>query len=108
MTYWETVHQEEMVGFTIKLEVTHETELPDWYFESELERTELIEQINNGSMLWFAAKVSASKCDIELATDYLDGCCYKDIDEFINDGYYNDLVHNVITTAKQKIIDLAY
>lgn len=108
MTYWEIVYQEEREGFIIKLEVTHESELPDWDFESELKKTELIEQINNGNLLWFVAKVSASKCNIELAADYLGGCCYKNIDEFINDSHHNDMVNNIITEAKQKIIDLTY
>lgn len=106
MTYWETVQQEEKDGFTITLEIAPESDAPDWDFESEQERQDLIEQINNGNILWFVAKVSASKCGVELATDYLGGCCYSSIPEFINDGYYQDMVDNVITEAKQKIIDI--
>ena len=108
MTYWEKVHQEEKDGLIITLEITQETDAPDWDFESEQERQDLIEQINNGNILWFVAKVSAMKQGIVLADDYLGGCCYDSIKDFINDGYYQDMVDNVITEAKQKIIDLTY
>ena len=108
MTYWEKVHQEEKDGLIITLELTQETDAPDWDFESEQERQDLIEQINNGNILWFVAKVSAMKQGIVLATDYLGGCCYDSVEDFIKDAYYQDMVDNVITAAKQKIIDLTY
>ena len=108
MTYWEKVHQEEKDGLIITLEITQETDAPDWDFESEQERQDLIEQINNGNILWFVAKVSAMKQGILLAEDYLGGCCYDSVEDFIEDAYYQDMVDNVITEAKQKIIDLTY
>lgn len=108
MTYWEKVYQEEQDGFIITLELTQETDAPDWDFESEDERQELMEQIDNGIMLWFVAKVTAEKHGIILADDYLGGCCYSSVEDFIQGGYYQDMVDNVITAAKQKIIDLTY
>ena len=107
MTYWETVHQEEREGYNINLEITHEIESPDWDFETEQERKDLIEKINNGNILWFVAKVTAMKHGILLADDYLGGCCYDSIKDFINDAYYQDMVDNVLKAAKQKIIDLS-
>ena len=108
MTYWEKVHQEGKYGLIITLELTQETDMPDWDFESESERQDLIEKINNGNILWFVAKVTAMKHGILLADDYLGGCCYDSVEDFINDAYYQDMVDNVLTTAKQKIIDLTY
>ena len=107
MTYWEIVFQEEKDGFIITLEITPETDKPDWDFESEQERKDLIEKINNGNILWFVAKVTAMKHGILLADDYLGGCCYDSIKDFINDAYYQDMVDNVLKAVKQKIIDLS-
>jgi hypothetical protein len=53
--------------------------------------------------LYFIAKVTASKHGIELGTDYLGGCCYDRISEFLNDPYFSDMVDNVITEAKETI-----
>jgi len=102
MTYWEKVYQEEKDGLIINLEVTQETDAPDWDFESEEEKQEVLSKINNGILLWFCARVTASKADITLAADYLGGCCYDSVESFIQDGYYADMIASVITEAKQK------
>lgn len=101
--YWENVNEIEQDGFVITLWVAPETESPDWCFESEEEEKDLYERIKNGSLLWFVAKVVASKNGIELASDFLGGCCYSSINEFTADGYYNDMVETVIKEAKKAI-----
>jgi len=109
MTYWEEVHTEEVEGFTITLSIAHEENLPDWDFESEEERLKLYDDIDNGFLLWFSAKVTASKCGVELSSDYLGGNCYNTIKEFINpEDYYGDMCNAVIEEAKLKIIELQY
>ena len=109
MYYWEDVHTEELEGFTITLSITPEEEPPDWEFESEEQRLKLYEDIDNGNLLWFVAKVTASKCGLELYSDYLGGNCYINIKEFINpEDYYGDMVHTCILEAKRKIIELQY
>lgn len=107
--YQQLVHTEEHEGFEIKLYLVPEDSTPDWDFETEEERRELLEDIDNGNLLWFIAKVTASKADIELSVDYLGGCCYRSVDEFIEEGYYyKDMRGTVIHAAKLKIKELCY
>lgn len=104
-SHYETIHTEERDGFTIQLAVTIEYDEPDWDFESEEQRQDTIERINDGRLAYFIARVSASKNDIKLATDYLGGCCYQSTDDFINEpaGYYQDMVEQVLNEAKSNI-----
>ncbi len=99
----ELVHTEECQGFTIKLYLCPEYDSPDWDFESEEEKAELLRKIDNCDVLWFCAKVTASKHNIELAYDYLGGCCYDSIEQFITDGTYADMKDSVIAEAKQTL-----
>ncbi len=99
-------YTEEREGFTITLECLPEHDAPGWDFESEEEKQELFRKIDNGVLLWFCAKVSAHKHGILLASDYLGGCCYDDINQFLNDVYYQDMVGMVINEAKQAIVEL--
>lgn len=107
MEHQELVHTEEKGGFTIKLYLCPEHTAPDWDFTDVQEEKELLERIDNGSMLWFCAKVTASKAGIELGTDYLGGCCYPSVAEFMaSDGYYPDMVKEAISCAKATLAEL--
>jgi hypothetical protein len=100
-------HETEKAGFHITLELLPEDSEPDWDFESEEERQELLRKIDQGVYLWFTAKVSAWKEGIELGTDYLGGCCYESVDDFIQPGdYYDDMVDVAIAEAKATIAKL--
>jgi hypothetical protein len=98
-------HTEEREGFTIKLYTTWEDSSPDWEL-SEEDSKQLLEDIENGKLEWFIAKVTAEKMGIELASDYLGGCCYRTIEKFIADSYYRDMVDTVIIEARQRIQQL--
>lgn len=53
---------------------------------------------------WFSARVSAWKNGEELASTYLGCCCYETVEEFYttyHDGYFADMVHEVIVEAKR-------
>jgi len=105
MSNYTLEHTEQVEGFTVKLYITPECDSPDWDLSpSELEQ--VINDINSGELLYFTAKVTAEKLDIELASDYLGGCCYRTIEEFIADSYYRDMVDTVIIEARQRIQQL--
>ena len=103
MSHFEVVDTRTIDGFNIVLSVTPESMEPDWDFETEEEKQELFDKINNGSFLWFCAKVTANKNGIELASDYLGGCCYETIEEFIKDAYFEGMVDQTIENAKLAI-----
>lgn len=102
----ELVHEEVKDGFTIKLYLLPEYDKPDWDFQSKEEEQEVLRKIENGLLLWFTAKVTASKLGVELAADYLGQCIYPSVNEFISGDYYDDMVNNVIAEAKKVIINL--
>ena len=96
----ELVHEEEYKGFKIKLYFLPEYSLPDWDMTDE-EKKELNEQIRDGDLLWFCAKATACLDGVEIADDYLGGCCFESVDDFVkNSGYYDDMKDNVISEAK--------
>ena len=101
----ELVHEEEYKGLVIKLYILPEYNAPDWDI-SEDELQELNEKIRDGDLLWFCAKVQASIDGHVFATDYLGGCLYESVDEFINDDYYNDMRENVFNLACKEIENL--
>ena len=98
-----TVHTEQFEGFTITLDLLDEDHSPDWDFENEEDRADTLRKIDNGSLLWFVAKVTASKNGIDLATDYLGGCCYESVAEFLTGGYYEDMRSTVVNDAREAI-----
>lgn len=103
---YEIVNIEEKDGFTLTLSFTPEHDLPFWDFETEEEREELFRKIDNGSLLWFIAKLECFKEGVFLSNSYLCGCCYESIESFLTDGYYSNMVNTVIEEAKQKIKEL--
>ncbi len=103
----ETIHTEKYKGFDISLSVAPEDYAPDWDFETEEEKQKLLNDIENGNVEWFMAKVTASKNGIGLGSDHLGGCCYKSVEDFINpDCYYGDMRNQAVKEAKEAIKSL--
>jgi hypothetical protein len=98
---YELIHTEQYKGFDIKFYTTWEYEHPAMLFdESEWDLKELCQKIDDGDYVWFIAKVTASKHGIELADDYLGGCLYDNVQQFVTeDGYYADMRENVVKEA---------
>ena len=100
------IYTEDRDGFKIDFYALEDFSSPRDMFEDD-EAAEIIEQLDAGELVQFTAKVTASKNGIELASDYLGGCFYKDEKDFVNDDcYYGDMVQTVISEARQAIIDL--
>jgi hypothetical protein len=108
MIHFETMHEKEQDGFTIRLSVTSESHTIDLDFETEQDRLDLLEKIDNGTLVYFIARVEAIKCGLVLATDYLGGCCYESVQAFVDEGgYYQDMVDAVILEAGERIEELS-
>ena len=102
------VYEEQRDGFDIKLylceEYCHPNDVMD--YESKEEQENLLNDIENGNILYFTAKVTASKNGIELASDFLGCCMYKSVKEFIEGDYYADMAVTAINEAKENIKNL--
>jgi hypothetical protein len=105
MTRFETVHTETRGdGFTIELALAPEDMAPDWDFESEEDRQETLRKIDSGVWLWFVARVTVSKHGVRLGVDYLGGCCYESVEDFMStDGYYPDMVDQAMEEAQSTL-----
>lgn len=105
--HYETIHTETASGFDIIFSVTPELDSPDWDFESEDEKRDLLARIESGDLAWFIARVQAFKNGVLLATNYLGGCCYDSPMQFVTDNdYYGDMVGRVISEARETIAGL--
>jgi hypothetical protein len=92
------IHSEIVEGFNIDVDIDPDETEPE-YFDAET-----LEGIREGRYQWFIVKVTASREGVELATNYLGGCCYADPAEFVRDSdYYPDMVRDTISDAKTTI-----
>jgi hypothetical protein len=105
---YETIKTEDTQGFHIVFSVRPEDIHPRASFDDSCHDIEdICNKIDNGTYVWFIARVEAYRHGVLLATDYLGGCLYENYQDFLSDGYYEDMVSNVIAEATQTIEKLA-
>lgn len=99
--HWELIHEETREGFDIRFYAAPEIDSPEGAFDDDGETAAAIYE---GRVDWFMAKMTANRNGIELATDYLGGCAYKSVRDFIReDDYYADMCQTVINEARAAI-----
>ena len=99
--HWELIHEETREGFDIRFYASPEIDSPDGAFDDDGETAAAIYE---GRLDWFMAKVTASRHGVELASDYLGGCCYKSAWDFVrDDDYYADMRRQVVGDARAAI-----
>jgi len=100
----QTIHTFTKDGFDIRFSVIPELTHPNDHFDDD---GETARAINAGDYEWFIANITASKNGIELADEYLGGCCYASFAEFMDeDSYFGDMVDTAIDVARQNIDSL--
>ncbi len=99
-------HTEEREGFLITFYARPEDLSPSDVYEEEVVCDYQNLLIQNGDISWFRAEVVASINGIILAQSSLGCCAYESYQEFIADQYYTDMVDEVISQAKETIINL--
>lgn len=69
---------------------------------------DVIDGIDSGRYEWFCAQVTAEWEGIELASDYIGGCCYDSFEQFANgQGYHADMIRNVTEKAGTRLREIA-
>ena len=105
----ELIHAEEREGFRLATYRLDEDVSPRGQFDSgdpDLDQ-EIYDKIDNGDLDWFCVEVTATKLGIELASEYLGGCCYETPQAFVTAGdYYADMCASVITEARATVAKL--
>lgn len=104
--HYETIKTEDTQGFHIVFSAAPEDTHPSDSFEGH-DIEDICRKIDNGTYVWFVARVEAYRHGVLLASDYLGGCLYESFADFTQEGgYYEDMVHNVITAAKSTLARL--
>lgn len=106
--HYKTIHTEDTQGFHIVFSAASEDTHPrDSFDESCHDIEDICRKIDDGTYVWFVARVEAYRHGVLLASDYLGGCLYESFADFMQEGsYYEDMVHNVITAAKSTLARL--
>lgn len=100
MTQWETVWTRSTPRFTVALDVTDE----DFDPADSLERDDDIEFAREGGWHWFAARVRVLWNHDVIGEDYLGGCSYNSLDDFIQPGgYFRDMISEAISDARKTV-----
>lgn len=100
MIHWETVWTRSTERFTIALDVTDEDMDPADSFQSD----EDIAFAREGGWHWFAARVRVLWGHDVIGEDYLGGCSYHGLADFIQPGgYFQSMVSEAITDARRTV-----
>ena len=106
MQYYDTLTKFERNGLTVIVDKTYEDISPrDLFEESDVD--EIIRKIDRGIYDWFMLRVRVMFEDLELASEYLGGCCYEDAKEVLTDGVAEDLIFEAMAHAQKRVSDLA-
>ena len=95
---WQHIHDEDFAGFRIDFYATPDDTDPRDLFDVDAD--EICRDINEGRLEWFVAKVTASREGVTLGEDYLGGCCYESVSDFLQDGYYTNMIDNAVAEAR--------
>lgn len=102
----ELIHVENRDGFTLATYRLPEFDAPEGHFCSgdDDADAQLCADIHSGRYDWFAVEVCASREGVELASDYLGGCCYSSAADFVTAGdYWPDMCAEAVTAARAVI-----
>ena len=105
--YYDTLAEFERDGFDIIVDKTYEDIHPSDSFDDEcFNIKELCEDIDSGRYEWFMLRVRVLVEGLELASEYLSACLYKDAREVLTDGTAEDLIDMAMTEAKKDVYRL--
>ena len=77
---------------------------PDLQFMDEPLRTNIESKLLSGELQSFCVRVDLIINGVTLGTDWLSGCIYKDLQEFVDTiGYFQDMVRNCKLYARKNI-----
>lgn len=105
--YYDELAVYERNGFDIIVDKSYEDTNPnDLFDDSEHDIKQLCEDIECGNLDWFMLRVRVMVENIELSSEFLGGCLYKDAREVLTDGTAEDLIDTALTAAKQDVYRL--
>jgi hypothetical protein len=105
--YYDTLAVYERNGFDIIVDKSYEDMDPKDCFDDEcFNLKEMYSDIESGNLDWFMLRVRVMVENIELSSEFLGGCLYKDAREVLTDGTAEDLIAEALVEAKRDIYRL--
>ena len=97
----------EREGFDIIVDKSYEDMAPkDCFDDTQFDIAEINHNIEHGHLDWFMLRVRVMVENIELSSEFLGGCLYKDPKEVLTDGTAEDLIDMALTEAKRDVYRL--
>jgi hypothetical protein len=105
--YYDELAVYERNGFDIIVDKSYEDIHPsDLFDDSEHDVKQLCQDIECGNLDWFMLRVRVMVENIELSSEFLGGCLYKDAREVLTDGTAEDIIDQALSRAKQDVYRL--
>ena len=105
--YYDELAVYERDGFDIIVDKSYEDMDPKDCFDDECwDIKEMYAGIESGNLDWFMLRVRVMVENIELSSEFLGGCLYKDAREVLTDGTAADLIDQAMVTAKKDVYRL--
>ena len=107
-TYYDELATYEREGFTVIVDKTYEDMHPrDSFDDSCHDIDEICRDIDRGHFEWFMLRVRVLVEGLELSSQHLGGCLYKDAREILTDGCAEDIIDQAMTDAKRQVYRLS-
>jgi hypothetical protein len=105
--YYDELAVYERNGFDIIVDKSYEDMDPKDCFDDEcFNLKEMYSDIESGNLDWFMLRVRVMVENIELSSEFLGGCLYKDAREVLTDGTAEDLIAEALVEAKRDVYRL--
>jgi hypothetical protein len=106
MRHYKELAKYERDGFKVIVDKTYEEIHPRDCFETD-DVKEICRKIDDGTYDWFMLRVRVLVEGLELASEYLGGCCYEDAEEVLTDGTADSIVDMALDEAKKQVYKLS-
>jgi len=105
--YYDELAVYERNGFDVIVDKSYEDLDPKDCFDDEcFDIKEMYSDIESGRLDWFMLRVRVMVENIELSSQFLGGCLYKDAREVLTDGTAEDLIAEALEEAKRDVYRL--
>ena len=105
--YYDELAVYERNGFDVIVDKSWEDiSVADCFDDTQFDIAEINHNIEHGHLDWFMLRVRVMVENIELSSEFLGGCLYKDAREVLTDGTAEDLIDQALTAAKKDVYRL--
>ena len=107
MRHYDELASYERNGFDVIVDKSYEDLDPkDCFDDGCFNLKEMYSDIESGRLDWFMLRVRVMVENIELSSQFLGGCLYKDAREVLTGGTAEDLIDQALTEAKKDVYRL--